>query len=563
MSDVRFVQVQKTLCLIVQEIGPTSTNSSTNMLLGITVNTNSVFNSPFLSSRPFLHNNGVMPSLTHPFALFRVLLLPAIAAFLYLYFYPAINDCAFPPAKIVRTKCTGSSCENTTANAGKPPFRLLALADPQLEGDTSLPRGWNNGASNGLGKLWQDARNGDWVELGQDLPVLLQGYRKKLDLWGNDWYLAHIYAQTRWWSDPTHTVVLGDLLGSQWIKDDEFERRVDRFWGTVFGSAARVPDKIMSGKEEREVELQGENDREWRKRIIAVAGNHDVGYAGDLNEKRVERFETAFGKVNWEVRFRLPTNTTRKTDQEFASKKGLDFYDGPGAQPELRLVILNSMNLDEPALKPALRDESLQFMEEHICDTNLWQENSATVLLTHIPLHKASGICVDGPFFSYFPPKNGGGVREQNHLSEDVSRRLHDCLLQGPSVVLNGHDHEGCDTHHYTSPSDGEVRHHQAIHHRAFDTLSAEEKLSSFREITVRSMMGSYGGYAGFLSGWFDEVEGKWQFEYETCGFGVQHIWWACNIVLLLEIGLGVMSGLDVLAQKYLEPERREKVKEA
>lgn len=76
-------------------------------------------------------------------------------------------------------------------------------------------------------------------------------------------------------------------------------------------------------------------------------------------------------------------------------------------------------------------------------------------------------------------------------------------------------------------------------------------------------MMGSYGGYAGFLSGWFNADEGKWEFEYATCGFGVQHIWWVCNIVLLLQLGLGVMSALDALAQKFLEPEQREKVKKA
>jgi hypothetical protein len=36
-----------------------------------------------------------------------------------------------------------------------------------------------------------------------------------------------------------------------------------------------------------------------------------------------------------------------------------------------------------------------------------------------------------------------------------------------------------------------------------------------------------------------------------------------CNILLLLELGLGVMSGLDTLALKCFEPEEREKVKEA
>lgn len=56
-----------------------------------------------------------------------------------------------------------------------------------------------------------------------------------MDLWGNDRYLRHVYGRTRWWAMPTHTVVLGDLLGSQWIGDGEFERRAERFWGTVLG----------------------------------------------------------------------------------------------------------------------------------------------------------------------------------------------------------------------------------------------------------------------------------------------------------------------------------------
>ena len=161
-----------------------------------------------------------MPSYTHPFTFFRIILLPAVIAFLYLYFYPAINDCAFPPATRTRSKCSlAGDCKNTTVNAGLPPFRLLALADPQLEGDTSLPTGWNDGASAGLKKLWEDARSGDWESLKEDLPVLVRGYRKKVDLWGNDRYLKHVYGQTRWWAMPTHTVVLGDLLGSQWIGD--------------------------------------------------------------------------------------------------------------------------------------------------------------------------------------------------------------------------------------------------------------------------------------------------------------------------------------------------------
>lgn len=502
-----------------------------------------------------------MPSLTQPFTLFRLLLLPAIIAFLYLYFYPAINDCAFPPAKRTKRNCRitddGLACKNATVNAGKAPFRLLALADPQLEGDSSLPANWDDESAS-LSRVWEDVKSGsvDWEKLG----VLVQGYRKKVDLWGNDWYLAHVYAQTRWWASPSHTVVLGDLLGSQWIGDQEFERRAERFWGRVFAGREKVDELVMEGGGVQVLSDEGEAARAWRRKIIAVAGNHDVGYAGDLNEQRVERFERVFGRVNWEVKLRLPRSTER-SEQIYGNPKGPDLYAGEGRQPEIRLVVLNSMNLDEPAYSAALREESLRFMEEEVCKPG--NEHEATVLLTHVPLHKASGICTDGPFFSYFSPNNGGGVREQNHLSEDISRRLLDCLAAtNSSIILNGHDHEGCDTQHYSvpSPPDADIR--NAVRHSSLSSLLPDEKATAMREITVRSMMGSYGGYAGFLSGWFDEDKGKWEFEYETCGFGVQHIWWACNIVLLLEIGLGVMSALDAAAGKVFE-QGRVKVKKA
>lgn len=500
-----------------------------------------------------------MPSFTKPFTQFRILLIPAIAAFIYLYFYPAINDCAFAPAARTKPQCDASGCKDTTVNAGLPPFRLLALADPQLEGDTSLPSGWNDGASANLKRIGENVFAGRWDILRRDLPVLLQGYRKKLDLWGNDRYLANVYRQTRWWAAPTHTVVLGDLLGSQWIGDEEFERRARRFWSVVFGGAEKVPKSVTAA--ERRVEVLGE-DKSWKRRVIAVAGNHDVGYAGDLSEERIERFERSFGKANWEISFRLP-NASLDGELDYASKKTPDFYAGPGPQPKLRLVILNSMNLDEPTRSPAMRVQSLEFMSNSICDSDrIDTKNTATVLLTHIPLHKANGVCVDGPFFSYFSPENGGGIAEQNHLSEDVTHQIFDCLLRNkPAVVLNGHDHEGCDTQHYHNPEN--IKERKTIRHNDLPSLTPEEKQSALREITVRSMMGSYGGYAGFLSGWYNEDQSKWEFAYETCGFGVQHIWWVCTIVLCVEIGLAVMSGMDALTQKLLEPKTRRKVKEA
>ena len=208
-------------------------------------------------------------------------------------------------------------------------------------------------------------------------------------------------------------------------------------------------------------------------------------------------------------------------------------------------------------------------MQETLCNPGRdHDEHSATVLLTHIPLHKPTGICVDGPFFSYF---SNGGVREQNHLSEDLSKRLVKCLQNTQSsIVLNGHDHEGCDSFHYRDTASSSILGNEnpiipkTIHYRDLPSLSAEQKTQSVREITVRSMMGSYGGHAGFLSGWFNVEEGEWQFEYASCAFGVQHIWWICNVLVYLLAAWGLASAVGALVGAVREGrDGGEKVKTA
>src|SRR2546429_120214 len=108
------------------------------------------------------------------------------------------------------------------------PFRLLVLADPQLEGDSSLPDP-DNGFLPRLGRHWQevseynlsyaDRRSAVISALNEvilrDIPDTLRAVRKRVDLFGNDYYLAQIYRTLHWWTQPTHVTVLGDLIGSQ------------------------------------------------------------------------------------------------------------------------------------------------------------------------------------------------------------------------------------------------------------------------------------------------------------------------------------------------------------
>jgi len=493
----------------------------------------------------------------------RFLLPPAIIGTVYLFFFPFLTQCAFPLASRAQAACYQDRTPYVPSEEA--PFRLLAFADPQLEGDTSLADfGLEDGPLVRLGK-WREDGIGNVVGeiITGDVPRWLKGLRKKIDLWGNDRYLAHVYSYIKWWSQPTHTVVLGDLLGSQWIGDQEFQRRSQRFWKTVFKGEERVPKEVtdVSGR----IEVLGKNKR-WAKWMMTVAGNHDIGYAGDIDEHRIERFEDIYGSTNWEMRFRLNASSASSSPGQWSLSPSVL----TATIPELRLVILNSMNLDEPALKPDLHQQSLDFLSSVISHEK--SPKTATVILTHIPLHKEAGTCLDPPLFSYFPENQGGGIKEQNHLSKDISTSILSNLVdsspedgkqkrkangKSKAIILNGHDHEGCDTYHYRSQNVGNdtwastpyIQYHRAQNMTNGPALS----LPGMREITVRSMMGSFGGNAGLLSAWFDQEAGEWKFEYAMCLFGVQHIWWGIYILDAVVLGCGIGGAILWLLEERAE----------
>ncbi|KAK5105446.1 hypothetical protein LTS08_001723 [Lithohypha guttulata] len=481
-------------------------------------------------------------------------------------------------------------------------FRTL-LADPQLEGDSSLPDP-DDTLSARLrahslrlrGTALQDVKPVMLEVLQQfvleDIPRAFWAVRKSLDLFGNDYYLAHIYRTLHWWTKPTHVTVLGDLIGSQWVSDDEFAWRGWRYWNRVLAGSHRVDEAVMEqhkqepGKQQV-IPLESENGN-WSEAIINIVGNHDIGYAGDISPSRIERFERVFGKVNWDIHFSYPEH---RLPQNYSStgKSG----------PSLHMVILNSMILDTPALAESVQAETYSYINSLITsrlDPVEARNTTFTLLLTHVPLHKPEGVCVDAPLFEFWDHDDSvgafkhGGLKEQNHLSEHTS---HAGVLQGlfgmsgnpdaaaggkgrNGLVLTGHDHEGCDVVHYIeryeenaasvtlSSSDADSQHtgdaqqHTDTDHnddaqptetwswksvRTSNYLQQKpdvlgsykgkdtDIVASVREITLRSMMGEYSGNAGLLSLWYDfEGYGSWKYEIQMCPLGVQHIWWAVHI---------------------------------
>jgi hypothetical protein len=487
---------------------------------------------------------------------------------------------------------------NLTSNGGEDEpaiFRLLVLADPQIEGDSSLPspdddfiprlrRHWVNVQSvlstPDATMILKDTAQTIFTE---DIPSAFRAARKRLDLLGNDYYLAHIYRTLSWWGRPTHVTVLGDLIGSQWVTDDEFENRGWRFWQRVFQGGQRVDDGITitgekseaEGSREKELETLQRYNSTWANRIINIAGNHDIGYAGDVSRSRLERFERVFGRANWDIRFAHPP-LPGKDD----------------VQPTLHIINLNDLTLDGPPLESSIQSDSYTYINDVLTHRSypVEDQTSFTLLLTHVPLHKRDGICVDGPYFTFFdeddtpdddtaaPRWCKDGLREQNHLSEHVSTNG---ILEGifgmsgdssapvagkgrRGLILTGHDHEGCDAVHFVNrehretspesePEEGtKPWHWDAMRYSpsSFTVESKDDSNPSIREVTLRSMMGEYDGNAALLSLWFDtdpEVN-QWRYEIQMCPAGVQHIWWAVHgLAVACVIGLGVVGGLKGL----------------
>ncbi|KKZ66064.1 hypothetical protein EMCG_08177 [[Emmonsia] crescens] len=560
--------------------------------------------------------------------LLSILLPISITSTVYLYLYPIFHGCNFPPTtsspsntlsppailntlrQHVDIPHLGTSHYTQTA-----PFRLLVLADPQLEGDTSLPNP-NNALLKRLAGYREAITSADsWVgvlsaiqgslrdTLLVDIPRTLSAVRKRLDLFGNDFYLAHIYRSLHWWSKPTHVTVLGDLIGSQWVTDGEFEWRAWRYWNRVFGGGARVDDEItvtgsedVHGKDVKVVEdlldMQGDGSARspgpWENRIINVAGNHDIGYAGDISEARMERFDRAFGRANWDIRFQY-----RAMAQDNLTTSHEGTHSGADAlttTPSIHLIVLNSLVLDTPALSPPIQKHTYDFINDVIQRRSYPVEDRSafTLLLTHLPLHKHEGVCTDAPNFVFYdegdenlpedqePRFKAGGLREQNHLSQHAS---HYGILQGlfgmsgnldaaargmgrNGLVLTGHDHVGCDVMHFVNrsmiPADdperdivpgwswAATRYPGSSASPSSLPSPSPDNTPRIREVTLRSMMGEYGGNAGFLSLWFDSDPSvrEWRYEISTCQLGVQHIWWAVHILVIVTAILFVVSGM-------------------
>ncbi|KAG0198888.1 hypothetical protein BGX28_007726 [Mortierella sp. GBA30] len=397
---------------------------------------------------------------------------------------------------------------------------MVVFADPQMEGDAKIAR---------------------------------LGRRALVDLAFNDAYMRHIYkTMTSSWNAPTHISVLGDLFSSQWIDDQEFEVRLNRY-RSIFVD----PRKDTQLKDVLLPEL------------INITGNHDIGYGNDISQSRLDRWEHVFGRSNFistvpipgperqeQGSSRTPTGS-EESSQEHASK--------------LHLVVLNTMLLDGPSTDENLRIQTWQFVQEAalIKERN---PRDKIVLLTHIPFHKEKGVCIDPPDIRTHWDST---IIEQTMLTSNTTNWILDHLR--PDFVLNGHDHHGCDVTHVRDWDDarGQVswRAHATEslspqdHPAAVQQLKQDKQHSlrenqdsvkvMVREVTQRSMMAEFGGYSGLFEARLSSTapqqstDHTLEYHYTACGFFRDIFVWTVIITDMVVVGawslLGVFFVLSAL----------------
>jgi len=405
-------------------------------------------------------------------------------------------------------------------------YILPKLADPVVE--STVPRDIH------LMAVGDPQLNGNWPTTP---------YLKRLDNFGNDYYLRHIYTLLKRRLDPQFVSIMGDIISSQWIGDSEFYNRTRRVMTRSFPrpegqcsveldyvNAQRDTDWVSDMDEFNQRLETGyfltdeyfayENIYDWTNGsfidpqtglnteplFFNVTGNHDIGY-GDTTFQHMARWKKLYGKDNFWIE-----------------------YDNDTDHP-WRVVMLNSLALDGPMLQPQFKKYLWQFVDV----LKRREYKGSTILLTHIPMHKREGLCHDGPFFEYYKesgcfgcgPDRVGLLKSQNFLSPETSQRVLDAVFGAGNggIILTGHDHHGCDNYlNFMAEEDLWV-------------ADKDVKSSKYvREVTVRSIMGDYDGTMGLMSGRFNQEEAKWEFEYTQCKFTIQHVWWAAQISMLLAV---------------------------
>lgn len=204
-----------------------------------------------------------------------------------------------------------------------------------------------------------------------------------------DTYLRRSWVYMNQALDPDVILFLGDLFdgGRHW-EDAQWHEEFDRF-NRIFSRPA------------------------YKKTIMSLPGNHDIGYGDTIVKSALSRFQAFFGSTSGS--FDIANHTV------------------------VWLDTISMMNTnDESIYEPPLR-----FMEEF---SKSLDPVKPRILLTHVPLFRPKGSnCGSerehGEDLSYTK-----GFQYQTQITPEVTNNILEAIK--PTVVFSGDDHDACHVQH-------------------------------------------------------------------------------------------------------------------
>ncbi|KAL8896139.1 MAG: hypothetical protein Q9207_007855, partial [Kuettlingeria erythrocarpa] len=301
--------------------------------------------------------------------------------------------------------------------------------------------------------------------------------------------------------DPTTVIFLGDLFdgGREWMppgvasSDPHWRRYGEDFWHKEYKRFGNIffNEWLRRG-------FQGFRADDHRKLLASLPGNHDLGLGNGIKVPVRKRFNAFFGEGNRiDV---IGNHTFVSLDTVSLSAKGQPdpatgrqgAMDGEGYNEEIwgpveefltnvkdtktrtigRAIRVQNSRVENNLLFHEVLDIQDPLISKSVHTAYTPKANLPTVVLTHVPLYRASGTPC-GPLRERLPPSTKPtedgeylendpqnairverGVQYQNVLVPEISNEIID-KVGDVEFVFSGDDHDYCEVVHrgYTSPS--------------------------------------------------------------------------------------------------------------
>ncbi|KAI4175065.1 MAG: hypothetical protein LQ346_008128, partial [Caloplaca aetnensis] len=318
-----------------------------------------------------------------------------------------------------------------------------------------------------------------------------------------DYYMRKSFSLVQNHLDPTTVIFLGDLFdgGREWMppgvasSDPHWRRYGEDFWHKEYKRFGNIffNEWLRRG-------FEGFRADSHRKLLASLPGNHDLGLGNGINVPVRKRFNAFFGEGN---RIDVVGNHTFVSlDTVSLSAKGQPdpatgrqgATDGEGYNEEIwgpveefltnvkdtktrtigRAIRVQNSRVENNLLFHQVLELRDPLISKSVHTAYTPKANLPTVVLTHVPLYRASGTPC-GPLRERFPPSTKPsedgeylendpqnairverGVQYQNVLVPEISNEIID-KVGDVEFVFSGDDHDYCEVVHrgYTSPSGG------------------------------------------------------------------------------------------------------------